>query len=263
MSALQHLGGCRQMAIRPFAVRNGNRRRPSPLRPPSVVGEEAAATIEEQELIQQAIVGDSVAQTRLFETYTPRLYRIALNVLRNKEDAEDAVQDGWCRAYSKLHTFAGRSSLSTWLTRIVINSALMIRRKNRHQVQQMLDEAANEQRGPGSLVDDRATPEQACRNAEMHGLLARQIDLLPSITRTALLLFDVEEFTLAESTEMLGINTSALKSRVLRARRRIAQNLARLLQAGRQRTFIRKNGSAANYSSLVGPSNGEGSNDRL
>jgi RNA polymerase sigma-70 factor, ECF subfamily len=140
MSALPHLGGCRQIASRPFAVKNGNRRRPSSLPTPSAPGEQAGvavATSEEQKLIQQAIAGDSEAQTRLFETYTPRLHRIAFNVLRNNEDAEDAVQDGWCRAYSKLHTFAGRSSFSTWLTRIVINSALLIRRKNRHQVQQV------------------------------------------------------------------------------------------------------------------------------
>jgi predicted DNA-binding protein (UPF0251 family) len=97
----------------------------------------------------------------------------------------------------------------------------------------------------------------------MNELLAQQIDLLPSTTRTAFLLFDVEEFTTAESTEILGINPSALKSRVLRARRRLTQNLVQLLNAGRSRTFITNNGSVANYSSLVGPSTGEGSNDRL
>jgi hypothetical protein len=97
----------------------------------------------------------------------------------------------------------------------------------------------------------------------MNGLLARQIDLLSSTTRAAFVLFDLEAFTAAESTKMLGINNGALKSRVLRARRRLAQNVVQLLHAGRQQSFTRKNGSAANYSSLVGPSNGERSNDRL
>src|SRR5579862_5189624 len=222
MSALLHLDGCGQMASQPFAVKTGNQRKPSSLRPPSAGDQTAAAAApsEEQKLIQQVIAGEREAQTRLFETYTPRLYRIALSVLRNKEDAEDAVQDAWCRAYSKLYTFAGRSSLATWLTRIVINSALMIRRKNKHQVHQVLDEASDDQSVRGSLVDDRATPEQACRNTEINSLLARQIALLPSTTRTAFVLFDVEGFTAAESTKMLGINNSALKSRVLRARRK-------------------------------------------
>lgn len=259
MSVLTHLDGCRQIASRPFAIKNGNPRKTSRLRPHSAAGEEAdaaAATCEEQKFIQQVIAGDSEAQTRLFETYSPRLYRIAFNVLRNKEDAEDAVQDGWCRAYPKLHTFAGRSSLSTWLTRIVINSALMIRRQNKHQVQQMLDEASNYHSVRGSLVDERATPEQACRNAEMNDLLAQQIDLLPSTTRTAFLLFAAQGFTTAESIKMLGINTSALKSRVLRARRRLAQNIVQLLHAGRRRTFVRKNGATANHSSCVTKSKG-------
>ncbi len=97
----------------------------------------------------------------------------------------------------------------------------------------------------------------------MSGLLARQIDLLPPTTRTAVVLCDVEGFTTAESTKMLGINNGALKSRVLRARRGLAQNIVQLLHAGRQTIFIRKNSSAANYFSLVGPSNGNGSNDRL
>jgi hypothetical protein len=86
VGALPHLGGCRQIAGRPFAVKNGNRRRPSSLPAPSAPSEQASvavATSEEQKLIQQAIAGDSEAQTRLFETYTPRLHRIAFNVLRN------------------------------------------------------------------------------------------------------------------------------------------------------------------------------------
>ena len=246
MSRLQHLGGCRQMAIRPFAIKN---EKTSRLRPPSAAGVEARAarvTSEHQQLIQQVIAGESEAQTRLFETYTPRLYRIAFNVLWNKEDAEDAVQDGWCRAYSKLHTFEGRSSLLTWLTRIVVNSALMIRRKNKHQVQQTLDEASNDQSVRGSLVDKRATPEQACGNAEMNELLARQIDRLPSATRTAFLLREVDGLTTAESIKLLGINTNTLKSRILRARCRLAQNIVQLLHASRQKTSIRKNGAAAN-----------------
>ena len=82
------------------------------------------------ELLQRAANGQTCAQEELFSTYTPRLYRAAFRVLRNKEDAEDAVQNAWCKAFANLHTFQGHSSLSTWLTRIDINSALMSRRKN-------------------------------------------------------------------------------------------------------------------------------------
>jgi len=82
------------------------------------------AARKEWDLVQQAIAGNADAQEQLFKTHTPRLFRTAFAVLRNKEDAEDAVQDSWCRAYRNLRSFQGSSALSTWLTRIAINSAL-------------------------------------------------------------------------------------------------------------------------------------------
>jgi RNA polymerase sigma factor (sigma-70 family) len=117
--------------------------------------------------IDQAIAGDSTAQSRFFKTHTPRLYRVAFNVLRNKEDA---VQDTWTSAYLKLHAFEGRSSFSTWLTRIVINSALMIRRRDKYKLTS-LDKISDEERGVEHyLVDNVHTPEEACREGEMNGL---------------------------------------------------------------------------------------------
>src|SRR5208337_1173120 len=80
-------------------------------------------------IVQKAIAGDTEAQEHLFARHRPRLYRTAVALLRNKEDAEDAVQDGLCKAYTHLRSFQGRSSFSTWLTSIVINSALMSRRR--------------------------------------------------------------------------------------------------------------------------------------
>jgi hypothetical protein len=80
-------------------------------------------------LVQQAVRGDSRAQEELFATHSARLYWTAYAVVRNKEDAEDAVQNSLCNAFINLRSFKGRSSFSTWLTRIVINSALMIRRR--------------------------------------------------------------------------------------------------------------------------------------
>jgi RNA polymerase sigma-70 factor (ECF subfamily) len=234
MSALQHLANCQTIASQPFAIKKIRARKLTPLGPPPSAGEKprAAAAAEDLALIQRAVAGESEAQTRLFATHTPMLYRVALKVLGNKEDAEDAVQDSWRKAYSKLHTFEGRSSISTWLTRIAINSALMIRRKNRrlYEVSMHDDE--------GSLphpVDHGPTPEESCRHAELRALLAQQIHQLPCLIRTALLLRDVDECTTAESIKLLGIHSSALKSRVQRARRRLAQDMLRLLREDQQR----------------------------
>src|SRR5215469_15114647 len=146
MVALQDLANCQLMHHPAFAVKNGRRRKIVLFHQGADQETGAAARNEDQEQIEQAMAGDSAAQGRLFRTHTPRLYRVAFKVLRNKEDAEDAVQDGWYSSYSKLHTFEGRSSLSTWLTRIVINSALMIRRRNKHQFLISLDEVSEDAR---------------------------------------------------------------------------------------------------------------------
>ena len=249
MGALQDVANCQLMSHPPFAVRSGKRRKIKPAR--QRVNQEPAASKSngDQELVERVMAGDSAAQSRLFATHTPRLHRVALNVLRNKEDAEDAVQDCWCNAYSKLHTFEGRSSLSTWLTRIVINSALMIRRRNKHQFLASLDEVSDDTGClQHRLVDGRPTPEEAYDNAEMNELLVQQIHELPSLTRTAFLLRDVGELSTSESVERIGVSNSALKSRLLRARRRIAHQMRKLLHSGRQRnrSFIHHKSSVAN-----------------
>jgi len=236
MSALQHLASCQRMAGRPFAVKKSRARKLTPVGPPPLASEKPgpATADEDLALIQRAIAGESEAQTRLFATHTPRLYRIALKVLQNKEDAEDAVQDTWRRAYSKLHTFKGRSSISTWLTRIAINSALMIRRRNKRLFEVSLDEAPDDEGSLPHPVDVGPTPEESCRHAELRDLLAQQINRLPSLIRTAFLLRDVDGFTTTESIKLLGINNSALKSRLQRARRRLAQNMLGLVREDRR-----------------------------
>ena len=238
MSALQHLASRQTIAGRPFAIKKNRARKLTPLDPPPSAREKPApATVDEDlALIQRVVAGESEAQTRLFATHTPRLYRVAFNVLRNKEDAEDAVQDTWRRAYSKLHTFEGRSSISTWLTRIAINSALMIRRRNKRLFEVSLQEAPDDDRGLlPNPVDHGLTPEESCKHTELRDLLAQEINRLPSLIRTAFLLRDVDEFTTRESVKLLGINKSALKSRVQRARRSLAQNMRRLLHVDQQR----------------------------
>jgi len=237
MSALQHLASRQTIAGRPFAIKKNRARKLTPLDPPPSAREKPApATVDEDlALIQRVVAGESEAQTRLFATHTPRLYRVAFNVLRNKEDAEDAVQDTWRRAYSKLHTFEGRSSISTWLTRIAINSALMIRRRNKRLFEVSLHETPDDDGSLSPPVDDGPTPEESCRHAELRDLLAQQINQLPSLIRKAFLLRDVDGFTTTESTKLLGIKSGALKSRVQRARRRLAQDMLRLLREDQQR----------------------------
>ena len=110
-------------------------------------------------IVQKAIAGDIEAQEHLFARHRSRLYKTAVALLRNKEDAEDAVQDGLCNAYTHLRSFQGRSSFSTWLTSIVINSALMSRRRRRAHPEASLDDMLETLLRAAFLRDRRCTIE--------------------------------------------------------------------------------------------------------
>jgi RNA polymerase sigma-70 factor (ECF subfamily) len=188
---------------------------------------------EDWALVQQAMAGDQVSLDKLFTAHTTKLYRTAFRVLRNKEDAEDAVQDGLCSAYTKLRSFRAQSAFSTWLTRIVINSALMIRRRKTGRTEVSLDEILENQPGrvvPGT-VDLQPDPEEICSVTQLNELLKEAIQKLPAAVQRAFELREIEGLSAAESMEALGIRKNAFKSRILRARRRLAAVLQHSLRA--------------------------------
>src|ERR1700683_5596912 len=178
------------------------------------------ATRKERDLVQQAIAGNADAQEQLFKTYTPRLFRTAFAVLRNKEDAEDAVQDSWHSACRSLGSFQGRSAFSTWLTRIAMNSALMVRRRKKVGSEASLDEGLDNHSESmlNRAVDVRPNPEQACLAIEVKALIEGQIGELPPGMRGAFRLREIEGFSSTEIGEALGIPNSTLKVRIWRAR---------------------------------------------
>jgi RNA polymerase sigma-70 factor (ECF subfamily) len=170
-------------------------------------------------LIQQALRGDSRAQHELFATHATRLYRTAYAILRNKEDAEDAVQNSLCNAFIDLRSFKGRSSFSTWLTRIVINSALMIRRRRTAHVQTSLDEMMHDQpeRSRQRIVYTGPGPEELCATCQLDELLSEHICQLPPV-RAAFQLYFLKGLSAADTCQTLGIGNSVLKARIFRAR---------------------------------------------
>jgi RNA polymerase sigma-70 factor (ECF subfamily) len=178
-------------------------------------------------LIQQALRRDSRAQHELFATHAARLYRTAYAVLRNKEDAEDAVQNSLCNAFINLRSFKGRSSFSTWLTRIVINSALMIRRRRTAHVQTSLDEMMDDQpeRLWQRIVYAGPDPEELCATRQLDELLTDQVHQLPPAIRDAFQLYFLKGLSAADTCQTLGIGNSALKARIFRARHMLADAL--------------------------------------
>jgi RNA polymerase sigma-70 factor, ECF subfamily len=194
-------------------------------------------------LVQQAIAGNSDAHEQIFASHISKLRGMAFAILRNREDAEDAVQDAFCRAFGSLQSFQGRSSFSTWLTRIVINSSLMIRRRRNGRSEASLDDLLDnrpEQLRCG-IVDARPNPEQICASVEIRALVEQQVRQLPSGLQSAFQLYELEDRSGAESMQALGIGTSAFKSRMSRARRK--------LEYGLRQTFH----PPANGHSAVGP----------
>ncbi|MGD0470797.1 MAG: sigma-70 family RNA polymerase sigma factor [Terriglobales bacterium] len=192
---------------------------------------------KEWAVVQQAIAGDPHAQEHLFARHTGRLYRTAFALLHHKEDAEDAVQDGLYKAYTNLRSFQGRSSFSTWLTRIVINSALMTLRRRRVRPEASLDEILESQ--PGRLargvVKARPDPEKICAAIQIHALVEGQVDQLPAAMRAAFRVAGMDGLSARESSQALGISVGAFKSRIHWARRKLACRLQHHLRLGRVR----------------------------
>src|SRR3989454_12174911 len=153
---------------------------------------QAAVAIQpnEEKLIRAGQRGDEQAVEALFRRYQRPLFQTALRVLGNTEDAEDALQDGLLSAYRNLKRFEGRSQFSTWLTRIVINAALMRRRSAKARPAFSLDEAPREDELPASerVADDAPNPEQVFAGTELRRMISENLDELSPLLRTAFLL---------------------------------------------------------------------------
>jgi RNA polymerase sigma-70 factor, ECF subfamily len=184
---------------------------------------------EEWEQIQRALAGDGDALSTLFARHRIRLYRAAFSLLRNKEDAEDALQDGLLSAYVNLKSFEGRARFSTWLTRIVFNAALMNRRRVHTRSQISLDEIVVNDDGPpgvAAIIDTHPDPEQLLAQVEIRYALKKVISQLPPLLRSAFELRDIQELSGREAAEAASLKTCTIKSRTLRAREQLAHLLA-------------------------------------
>jgi RNA polymerase sigma-70 factor (ECF subfamily) len=160
--------------------------------------------------------------------YSSLLYRTAFRQLGNHEDAEDAVQDALMSAFCHLYQFEGRSQMSTWLVRIVINAARMRLRKRPRQAL-LIEEIGNQQGDTvwDQFADGRPVPEELYRETELLELLHEQQECLSSTFRDAVQLVCLNGFTGQEAAQALSITPNALKSWVSRAHAQLASNLSR------------------------------------
>jgi RNA polymerase sigma-70 factor (ECF subfamily) len=169
-------------------------------------------------LVGAAKQGNSAAFDILAKRHEAKIFRVILRITRNREDAQDAMQQSLHKAFTRLETFEEVSTFSTWLTRIAINEALMLIRKNRGMTSVSLDDASFT-RGilAQEIPDSAANPEEKYAQEEREQLLTSAMKQLPTRTQTALRL-QLEDHTLGEIAEILDVRVSAVKARLFRAR---------------------------------------------
>jgi RNA polymerase sigma-70 factor (ECF subfamily) len=184
--------------------------------------------MEEEVLISAARSGDSGAFVELYLRHNrrvlPRIYRIT----RNREDAEDALQDAALKAFVHLRSFEGRSSFASWFTRIAINSALMVLRRKRPgskvSIEQLCEQSENH--GAWEPQDHTDSPEDYYARRESEELLRKAIQRLPFIFREAMVFQQSEECSIEQVATELGISESAAKSRLMRGRKVLERRLS-------------------------------------
>jgi RNA polymerase sigma-70 factor (ECF subfamily) len=194
-------------------------------------------------LAERVARDDHVAFEALMRRHNGRLFRVARAILRDAAEAEDALQDAYLDAYRHMGTFRGGAQLRTWLTRIVINRALMrLRRRRRDRV--VVPFAARtssdaDPRGPdGDVADVRAeSPPNAVLRGELRRLLERRIDDLPVAFRTVFVMRDVEDMSVQETADCLAIPPATVRTRLFRARSLLRESLARDLDAATVAVF--------------------------
>ena len=188
---------------------------------------DSSPAAEEWRLIQRALAGDPDALSPVFIRHSSKLFRAAFSLLRNKEDAEDALQEGLINAYIHLNSFQRRSLFSTWLTRIVINAALMALRRKRARPETSLDECQGGESDdwPAWVVDFRPNPEQACAAMEAKQIVESHVEQLSSCLRSAFRLREMEGLSTKEARKVLGLTENVVKSRVFRARGELTKSL--------------------------------------
>jgi RNA polymerase sigma-70 factor (ECF subfamily) len=175
--------------------------------------------VNENELVARAKDGDKKALSLLVQTYSERIYNLALKILRNREDAEDVLQESFMTVVEKINTFDGRSSFFTWIYRVATNASLMKLRKKRMIFTEFPDNPDLEKSFENlAFVDLSQDPSFNLDNKELKKILDKAIGALPEIYRAVFILRDLEYLSIRETSKILEISEENVKIRLRRAR---------------------------------------------
>ncbi|MBT3322354.1 MAG: sigma-70 family RNA polymerase sigma factor [Anaerolineae bacterium] len=183
----------------------------------------------EQEFSLQLLrSGDRAEIARLVDAYSTKIYRLALKMLANPQDAEDVLQNTFLKAIQALPKFEARSSLSTWLYRIAVNESLMLIRRRKPEIDISLKKDDDESELELTHFSDWCClPESELISAEAQEHLDEAVQKLSEKLRVVFILRDIEKLSIAETSEALEISEAAVKLRLLRARLKLREILSK------------------------------------
>jgi RNA polymerase sigma-70 factor, ECF subfamily len=180
---------------------------------------------DDQEFLTRLRQHDETAFTEFFETYAARVYRLAIGLLKQEDDAEEVVQATFVSAFEAINRFEPHAKISTWLYRIAYNHALMLLRR-RHTALPLPEEEEDATPFPVQLVDWSQLPEQHVLSDEAQEVLRTAVNELPMGLRAAFILRDMEGLSTAECAHIQELTEAACKVRLHRARLRLREQLS-------------------------------------
>jgi RNA polymerase sigma-70 factor (ECF subfamily) len=180
-------------------------------------------------LVHASKMGDIAAFEELVKRYDRQLFRIAQHLTRNREDAQDVVQEAFLKAFRNLEQFRENSKFSTWLIRIALNESLMKLRKRRQIAETSIDNdfEAEEEQLPIDVADWAPNPEELYRATELQEILRRTLHELGPSLRVVFVLRDIEGLSLEQAAKALGLSVAAVKARSWRARLQLRERLSK------------------------------------
>jgi RNA polymerase sigma-70 factor, ECF subfamily len=192
---------------------------------PDVRAEATTGAVSDDELVARARDRDLGAFETLVERHEERLYRVAMRLLRNENDAQEVLQDALVSAWQNLGSFAGRAQFGSWIYRVTVNAALMLLRTRRRRPTVSVEEmtataldAAVRQSQLGSTGDWSKRPDEQLQSGELKQHVEAALDTLPEILRLVFVLRDVEGLSTEETADVLSISIPNVKTRLHRAR---------------------------------------------
>lgn len=191
---------------------------------------------DEADLVARLRAGESRAYQEVLSAYSGRMLAVARRLLRNEDDARDALQDAFLSAFKSIDRFEGGSRLSTWLHRIQVNACLMKLRTRRRKPEESIEDLLPRFQADGHAEEPsvlwKESAERALERHETRDLVRRAIEKLPDSYRTILLLRDIEDVSTEQTADHLGISPNAVKIRLHRARQALRTLLDPHFRAG-------------------------------